>query len=160
MTDATQRVLGAVEAGWRPLRRAAAHLGEEGLEMTTTAGWTAKELLAHVAFWDEAVLGVVVGMFRGQALPDGWTFGSGYLPGEGEDWPRADEHNAREAGWARRRSGSEVLARLDAAHEQLLVILSTVTEQEVSEHADYFDQLGAHYAEHQPELEALMVNGR
>ncbi len=113
-------------------------------------------MLAHVAFWDEAVLGVVVGMFRRDALPDGWTFGSGYLPAEGQSWPTADEHNAREAGWARRRSGREVLARFENAHEQLLAILATVTEQEASDHAGYFSGLGSHYAEHQPEIERLI----
>jgi len=125
-------ILSAVNGAWRPLREALRRLGDEG------------------------VLGVVVGMFRRDALPDGWTFGSGYLPAEGQAWPAADEHNAREAAWARRRSGREVLARFESAHEQLLAILATVTEQEAADHAGYFSGLGAHYAEHQPEIERLI----
>ncbi len=155
MTQRPDGILREVQAAWLPMREAAGRLGEEALEVRTSAGWTAKEMLAHVAFWDEAVLGVVLGMFRQEALPDGWTFGSGYLPDEGEGWPPADVHNSREAAWARQRSGAEVLDRFDRAHEQLLAVLSTVTEQEALEHSDYFNSLPLHYLEHQPELEAL-----
>jgi len=49
-----------------------------------------------------------------------------------------------------------VLARFHRAHGQLVAILSTVTEQEASDHADYFNGLGLHYLEHQPELDALV----
>lgn len=38
---------------------------------------------------------------------------------------------------------------------QLLAILSTVTEQEALEHAEYFKTLPAHYVEQRPELEGL-----
>jgi len=98
----------------------------------------------------------VVGMFRREALPDGWTFGSGYQPADGQAWPTADEHNAREAAWARRQSSREVLARFESAHDQLLAILATVTEQEACDHGGYFSGLGSHYAEHQPELDRLI----
>jgi hypothetical protein len=158
--DRTARILEEVETAWRPVRDAANQLGDERLESRTSAGWTAKELLAHVAFWDEAVLGVVVGMLRGEPLPDGWTFGSGYLPGDDESWPPADVHNAREASWARARTASEVLARLDQAHDLMVDVLSTVTEQEAVEHRDYFDRLPRHYVEHLPELQALGGPGR
>lgn len=51
-------ILSAVDAAWRPLSEAVRLLGEEGLDLRTSAGWTAKEMVAHVAFWDEAVMGV------------------------------------------------------------------------------------------------------
>lgn len=154
MADGTDAILEMVEAAWRPLREAAGRLTER-LESTTSAGWTAKEMLAHVAFWDEAVVGVVVGMFRHQPRPEGWTFGSGYLPAQGEGWPTADVHNAREAAWARTRTEADVLARLDRSHGQLLDLLATVTDREVVDHAGYFRRLPSHYIEHQPELEGL-----
>ena len=158
MPDRTEAILEELETAWRPIRDAARRLGEERLESRTSAGWTAKELLAHVAFWDEAVLGVVVGMFRGEPLPDGWTFGSGYLPGD-DGWPPADVHNAREASWAQTRTASEVLARLDRAHDEMVAVVSTVTDQEALEHRDYFDRLPRHYVEHLPELQALEEPG-
>ncbi len=150
MSDRTERLLASVEAAWGPMREAVSRLGDERLESMTSIGWTAKEMLAHIAFWDEAVTGVVVGMFRNERLPDGWTFGSGYLPAEGEGWAPADVHNAREAAWARTRTVSEVLARLDRAHHQLLALLATVAGEEAHEHGDYFDRLPLHYVEHMP----------
>lgn len=155
MPDEVRRIVEAVEAAWLPLRHAAGALAEAQLASTTQAGWTVKEMLAHVAFWDEAVTAVVVGMFRRQPLPDRWTFGSGFLPGDGEAWAPADVHNAREAAWARRRTSAEVLTRLDGAHADMVALLSTVAEQEASEHRDYFDRLPLHYVEHLPELEEL-----
>lgn len=159
MSDRTEAILRRVETAWRPIRDAATLLGEERLESRTNAGWTAKEMLAHVAFWDEAVTGVVVGMFRGEPLPDGWSFGSGYLPAEDEGWAPAEVHNAREADWARPRTAAEVLGRLDCAHDQVVALLSTVTDQEALEHVDYFDRLPLHYVEHLPELRALGESG-
>ena len=159
MPDRTEAILERLETAWRPIRDATTRLGQERLEARTTAGWTAKELLAHVAFWDEAVTGVVVGMFRGEPLSDGWTFGSGYLPAKDAGWAPADVHNAREASWARSRTASEVLARLDDAHHQLVDLLCTVTDQEAFEHGDYFDRLPLHYVEHLPELERLEASG-
>jgi hypothetical protein len=157
MTDRRAEILRRVETAWQPMQEAVGRLGEIRLLRPTSAGWTARELVAHLSFWDEAVLGVVVGMFRREALPDDWRFGSGYLPDDGQGWPSADEHNAREAAWARARTGPEVLARFPRAHDQLVAILSTVTEQEASDHADYFHRLGLHYVEHQPELDGLLL---
>jgi hypothetical protein len=149
-----RRLLERVEAAWQPLREAAEALGLDRWEEITPAGWSAQEMLAHVAFWEEAVFGWVTIGIRGQALPKGWSFGSGYSP-EAE-WPSANVHNAREAEWARSRTAAEVMARWDRAHEQLLAILSTVTDREAAEQAAYFDEVGNHFREHLGELEALL----
>ncbi len=152
MPQLNQAVVTKLEAAWSPMRRTVGRLGLERLDTTTSSGWSAKEMLAHVAFWDEAVLGVVLGMFRHEPLPADWTFGSGYLPQAGAAWPTTEVHNAREAAWARTRSGADVVARLDRAHEQLVDLLSTISDQEMLEHGDYFRGLPRHYAEHHPEL--------
>jgi hypothetical protein len=128
-------------------------LGVEGLERATPSGWTGKEMLAHVAFWDEAVYGAVQGMFRSLPL-EGWSFGSGYTPAADGEWPEADVHNAREAAWARERTGAEVVERWRAAQAQLFAVLDTVTDDEVAEHAEYFATLGRHHDEHRQELES------
>jgi hypothetical protein len=152
-SESARRILERIEAEWRPLREAADRLGPVRLEQRTPAGWTAKEMLAHIAFWDEAGVTSML-MFRNPQLPEGWRFGSGYVP---EDpWPRADAHNAREAAWARPLPATQVRARLDVAHEQCLVLLSTVTDLEAVAHADYFNRRPDHYQEHLPELQALL----
>jgi len=140
-----------VDSAWAPFRAAVTAM-KDALEEPTGSGWTAKEMLAHVAFWDEAVVPVVVSMFRGGELPAGWAFGSGDLGLVEGIWPGADVHNAREATWARGRSPTEVIERCDRAHSQLVALLATVTDDEFVSHLDYFLGLGSHYVEHLQEL--------
>jgi hypothetical protein len=156
-TDPTNELADAMEASWKRFRDPAARLRPDDLERPTLAGWTAKEMLAHVAFWEEATEPVIVAMFRGQSLPSDWAFGSGYTHESGE-WPRADVHNAREAAWARDRSSAEVLARLDRAHATALRIVRSLTDEECksARYRDYIGVKTSHYEEHLPELEALV----
>ncbi len=140
-----------VNAAWSPFRAAVAALGD-ALDHPTSGGWTAKEMVAHIAFWDEAVVPVVVTMFRGEELPANWAFGSGDLGLAEGTWPEADVHNAREARWARGRSSAEVIERCDRAHGQLVALLATLADDEVMHHLGYFANLGNHYVEHLQEL--------
>ncbi len=156
-TDPTNELVDAMEATWKQFREAIARLGPEALERPTPAGWTVKEMLAHMAFWEEATEPVIVGMFRGQSLPADWAFGSGYTHESGQ-WPRADVHNAREATWARERSSPEVLARLDAAHATALRITRSLTDDELQDgrYRGYIDVKCSHHEEHLAELEPLL----
>jgi hypothetical protein len=127
------------------------------MEEATAAGWTVKEMVAHVAFWEETVDPVVNGMFRGKEVPlEDWYGGDHLAVAPGEPWPIADVHNAREAAWARARPAEEVLGRWDRAHERLLAVVSTITEDEAGRE-EYIGKIGAatydHYAEHLFELE-------
>jgi hypothetical protein len=154
-SESARRLVDGFEAAWRELRAATERLGPGGLEEATPSGWTAKEMLSHIAFWDEAVVAYVPMAFRVQPLPQGWRFSSGYAPGE--SWPAAGVHNAREAAWARNRTPDEVVARCDAAHAACAALLATVTDEEAREQADYFRHHLRHYAEHLAELEALLA---
>src|SRR5205823_6956925 len=120
-------------ASWRRFRGAVARLTPEQLESTTTAGWTAKEMIGHLAFWSEAAEGVIVGMFREQPMRDDFAFGSGYEPDPTEPWPIADVHNAREAAWAKPRPASEVIARLDAGQARYVDLLESLTPEELED---------------------------
>jgi hypothetical protein len=139
-----------VRSAWAPFRAAVEALPPGGLDREASGGWSVKEMLAHVAFWDEAVVGAVTGMIRGQPMPEGWGFGSGYIP-SGE-WPPAAVHNAREAAWARAQTDAAVLARFVNAHEAMVRFLQTVTDEEVAANAGYFGQLGGHYENHLSDL--------
>lgn len=115
-------------------------------------------MLGHMGFWMEATEAVVEAMFRGKELPEGWAFGSGYTHGENDgEWPRADVHNAREAEWARDRSASEVIARLDRAHAKALELARSLTDQELQDDRfrEHFQEKAGHYDAHRAELEAL-----
>lgn len=147
-----------MEARWTPFRALVDRLDEASFDRRTPVGWTAKEMLAHVAFWDETVEPVIVGMYRGGQLPDGWCFGSGYAHPE-DGWPTAEVHNAREAAWASNRPAAEVVARLDRAHARAMEIVSTVTAEELERDHRFGELLALkweHYDEHRPELEALL----
>lgn len=134
---------------WRALRDA---VDDVDLDAPTAAGWTGKEMIAHVAFWLETTAPFVTGMWRGDPSAFTFRFPSGYVPPDDGTWPDANTHNAREAAWARERSGDEVLARLDAAWLATRDFLETVTDEEATEHADYFAGNPKHLDEHRLEL--------
>ena len=93
-----------IEREWEPLREAVDRLSAGGMETPTTPGWNGRQSVAHVAFWDEAAYGFMLLTYYNEPLPGGWTFGSGWLPGD-EPWPHFEVHNRREAEWARDRTG-------------------------------------------------------
>jgi hypothetical protein len=130
---------------WATFRSA---IDERALDEATPAGWTAKEMAAHVAFWLETTPPFVTGAFRGRPSAFETTFPSGYAPPDDGTWPAADVHNAREAAWAREQDGPEVLARLDAAYAELASFLGTVTDDEATTHAGYFADIAGHLDNH------------
>lgn len=158
MTSGMNEQAERVEAAWRPFRAAIDEVGVSGLDQQTTAGWTAKELLAHVAFWLEAFEYVLEVMLRGGETRPGYGFGSGYWPSDDEDWPHFDVHNAREAAWAREQPAETVLARLDAARDRHRELLQSLTDAELA-NDDFTDLIGreaGHLGEHCPEIAALV----
>ena len=161
-TGAT-RQLDLVEEGWSAFRAAVADLALDQLEHVTPAGWTVKEMLAHIAFWEETVKPVFVGWFRGE--PDDsfedWYGGENLGLTRDDPWPVSDVHNAREAAWARGQPGAEVLARLDRAHRQLVDVVGTLSEDEANNERyteKIADATWRHYAQHLAELQAVARN--
>lgn len=138
-----------VDEAWTAFRR---DIGAVELEAATQAGWSAKEMLAHVAFWMETVPPFVTGAFRGDESAFEVTFPSGYKPGDGGDWPPPDVHNAREAAWGREQTADAVRQRADNAYSRLEQFLRTVTDDEVDGHTDYFAEVHNHLDEHRAEL--------
>ncbi len=160
-SEGARRQLDLVEEGWAPFRAVVARLAlGDRLERVTPAGWTVKEMLAHIAFWEETVKPVFVGWFRGE--PD-WFF-EGWYGGEDlgltrdDPWPVSDVHNAREAAWAHRRPSDEVVARLERAHRQLVEVVGSLTDEE-ADNDRYTEKIAdatwRHYAEHLSELQVV-----
>lgn len=148
-------VIEQVQQGWEPVREAVDAIAPDGLERPTSSGWTARECIAHIAFWDEAAWGFITLTYFNEPLPEGWAFGSGWLPGD-EPWPHFQVHNTREAAWARGQSDEAVLARLEAGHEQLLTILPRLTDELVTNNRAHLDEVVRHYHNHRSELEELV----
>jgi len=91
-----------------------------------------------------------------QAFDEAWApFREAAAPDDGA-WPHADEHNAREAGWARTQTAQAVFDRLDAAHAQARTALAGLAPEEVADErfrAYFFSEKTAHYEQHLRELE-------
>jgi hypothetical protein len=143
-----------MDAVWKDFREAVAAL-PPSFDAASSSGWTVKEMLAHVAFWDETVQPFVDGMFRdrGWEPQESWHGGDPFDASAG--WPAADVHNSREATWARRNSPTAVLERLDRAHERALALVEGLAPDEVADEryqefiaSNTFD----HYREHLAEL--------
>lgn len=143
----------AFEQAWAPFRAA---VDKADLDRTTSGGWTVKEMLSHVAFWDETV-GAVIGMLlRGGDIPADWPgFASGYEAPDDGSWPHFDVHNAREAEWGRAQDHQTIIDRLDKAHAHARSQLAALTPEEVADERFRQYVLGektAHYEEHLVEL--------
>ena len=147
-----------MDVAWQEFRAAVDKLGHDQMEQTTFSGWTAKEMLGHMAFWNECTEPVVIGILRGDfAAMAGWQFGSGFIPDEAEEWPNENVHNAREAEWARGQSIEDVLTRLDAAYAKSRAAIESFTPEELAEDkfVAYATEQTNHLDAHRSELEAL-----
>jgi hypothetical protein len=160
-SEGARRQLDLVEEVWAPFRAEVARLARgDQLERVTPAGWTIKEMMAHIAFWEETVKPVFVGWFRGE--PDssfeGWYGGEDLGLTRDDPWPVSDVHNAREAASARARPSAEVVARLEPAHRQVVEVVESLTEEE-ADNARYTEKIAdamwRHYAEHLRELQVV-----
>ncbi|MGH2491446.1 MAG: maleylpyruvate isomerase N-terminal domain-containing protein [Candidatus Limnocylindria bacterium] len=133
-------LLERMREGWRPFRRALARIGLRPLGDKTTAGWTAKALLSHLAFWLEALE---------EALPE-------RLAGRRGRIRNVQAENDREAGAADARAAHEVVKRLDDAYKKVVDIVQALSPDE-NVHFMAIRLIAGesygHFAEHLPEIE-------
>jgi len=107
-------LLARVNAGYRALRAALEALPRERFEEETAAGWSLKDVVAHLAAWEESVPPRVAGVLE-----------KGSDPRLYED---VESFNARVAEAARERTADELFARWAAAHERVLETLRALPE--------------------------------
>lgn len=157
MAEARRDLMTDIDSAWRPLWEAVEAMHSGDWDRPTPSGWTVKEMVATVAFWDEAAVPVITYMLRGEEIPAESWFGSGFMPPADRDWPPPDEHNAREAEWARGRSGAEVGRRLLLAHVAMVDAAETISEEEAPQRAAYIGEQCDHYREHYAELRAALA---
>jgi hypothetical protein len=134
-------LLERMREGWRPFRRALSRVGLRPLGDKTAAGWTAKALLSHVAFWLEAVE---------EALPE-------RLAGRRGRIRNVQAENDREAAAADARPAQEVVKRLDDAYGKVVGILNALApDEDVHFMASLLIAVRSygHFAEHLSEIEA------
>ncbi len=118
-TTAAQALLERRDAGWRPFRDAVRGLGRGRLEEGTSAGWTYRDLVAHVAAWEDLTARRLFA-FR--------ETGDRTYPEDARD---TDAFNARVAE-AHRLVGPEALIdELDTAHRRLTAEIARLSDEQM-----------------------------
>jgi len=135
------QLLERMREGWRPFRRALSRVGLRPLSNKTTAGWTGKALLSHLAFWLEALVDMLPERLAGRRGPI----------------RNNQAENDREIAAADARPAHDVVKRLDDAYRK---VVETVSALPPDEDVHFFAIAGlavrsyGHLAEHLPEIAA------
>ncbi len=153
-TPGTSReLLVAVDDGWRAFRDAVRGIGRARLGDATGAGWTYRDLLAHVAAWEDLTarrLRVFLADGRTPWPGDEAALG---LPG----FRDVDEFNARVVASHRLVGAEALLDEIDTAHRALRAELERLSDEQVHRNDDWAIAIVAgntygHYAEHAAEI--------
>ncbi|HEY6959172.1 MAG TPA: maleylpyruvate isomerase N-terminal domain-containing protein, partial [Candidatus Limnocylindria bacterium] len=99
-----------MDDGWRSLRRVVTRAGLLPLVRTTSAGWTGKAMLSHLAYWMETVPDELPRRIAGGAPTP----------------HKIDDENGRTAALASEHSAHEVVARLETAYEGALAVVKAL----------------------------------
>ncbi len=126
-----------------PFRLAVMSLGLAGLDATTSAGWTFKDLVAHVTAWSDLTIDRLV-----RYRETGEMLGAG-----GE----ADDINAAVVARTKGRNAHEILNELDASTDKLFAEIEKLDEKQLHDNDDWAIAIVAgntygHFAEHHTEL--------
>lgn len=147
-TKDAKDVLAAVKSGRRRFKAGVNALGLVGLDRTTPSGWTYKEMLAHVAEWEELTRRRLAHLRATDAV-------------ERLEAASADDLNREFTEGARAKNVMDVLTQVDAAHERLVAEIALLTPQQLDAHEQWAKAVIAgntygHYAEHHVELFAAL----
>lgn len=112
-------LLSRIEAAWRPFRDAVRGLGRGRFDERTSVGWTYRDLVAHVAAWED---------LTARRLRTFRETGDRMYPEDARD---TDAFNARVAD-AHRLVGAEALVdELDTAHRRLTEEIAQLSDEQM-----------------------------
>lgn len=139
---ARDELLEKIDDAWREFRAQVRHLGRDGLDRSTSAGWTCRDLVAHVAAWEDATRRRLRA-FRERGERPG-------PPGE------VDDFNAKVVAEHRFVGAEAILGELETAHRMLVEEIVRLDAVD-----DWIERIVAantfgHYAEHAEELAAAV----
>jgi hypothetical protein len=137
-------LIAKIEQGYVASRAVVEALPAERWKEALPSGWTLKEMVGHLAYWESSVPTFVAAARAGEAP---------------EDCGDVDEQNAKAAAEARALTREEVLARWADAHQRVLDAANALTDDErVSGRiVDKFDgETYGHYPDHFADLGAAI----
>lgn len=153
VTPGISELLARIDEGWRPFRDAVRGIGRARMDEATPAGWPHRELLAHVAAWED---------LTARRLQSYRETGDRSPAEEARD---VDAFNARVIAQHRLVGAEALLDELDTAHRRLVNELSRLTDEQAAADvhetpfgpASWVQAIVAgssygHYAEHASEL--------
>ncbi len=119
-TNDRQALLERVDAGWKPFRDAIRALGRARINDATSVGWTYRDLIAHVAAWED---------LTARRLQLYRETGERTYPENARD---TDAFNAR-VSESHRLVGAEALVdELDTAHRRLVEAIRQLSDEQVA----------------------------
>ena len=141
-------LLAKIEHGYVASRAVLDALPAERWTETLPAGWTLKELVGHLAYWEDSVPTFVEAMRTGAARE---SFGS------------VDEQNAQVAAAVKDLAREDVLRQLESAHSRVVELVRSLTDDELAD-ARIIEKLAGdtyeHYPEHYADLGAAIKTGK
>ena len=140
-------LIAKIEQGYVASRAVVEALPAERWDEALPSGWTLKEMVGHLAYWEGSVPTFVTSARAGEAP---------------EDCGDVDEQNAKAAADARALTREDVLARWADAHRSVLDAANALTEDELASGriVDKFDsETYGHYPAHYADLGAAIRTG-
>jgi len=126
----------------RAMRDAIGALPAQRWDEKLPSGWTLKEMVGHLAYWESTIPAFVAALRSG-------------TPSDGGE--EADAPNARAAAVARGLSRDEVLCRWDDAHTEMLDIARNLSDAELEDASlmqKFEEDTHGHYPNHYADLSA------
>lgn len=119
--DTVGQLLERIDVSWHRLQATIRGIGEDVLtERRDAAGWSAKDHLAHIAWWERSLTALLAGESRCGVLglPPGTPIG-----------PAVEEVNARVQAAGRDRSLADVLAELCDVHAATRAAIAALSDE-------------------------------
>lgn len=114
-----QQVIDKIELAWQEFQAAVAGLTPEQMLQPGAVGeWSVKDILAHVSAWEQEAI---------KYLP--LTLTNARLPRYKDLYGGIDAFNAQATAKARLLSLEEVLAQMEAVHQELLALVGAAPEE-------------------------------
>jgi hypothetical protein len=135
---------GKISQAHRAIREAIAALPAPRWDENLPSGWTLKEMVGHLAYWESTIPAFVDSVRAGTSQKDG---------------PDVDELNARAAAEARSLSREDVLRRWDDAHAEAVGVARDLTDAELADDAvikKFEGETYGHYPDHYDDLGAAI----